>query len=67
MGSTQNFGANPMPHTKSYHIRYMSRFVQETHKKKPDKKPQATLPKPGSYTSKQLKMDGRNIFCGGNL
>jgi hypothetical protein len=33
----------------------MSRFVQETHKKKPDKKPQATLPKPGSYTSKQLK------------
>lgn len=33
----------------------MSRFVQETHKKKAAKKPQAPLPKPGSYSLKELE------------
>lgn len=33
----------------------MSRFVQETYKQKPAKKPQKPIPKPGQYTSKELK------------
>ena len=34
----------------------MSRFVQETHKQKDAKKPQATLPKAGSYDLKALEV-----------
>jgi hypothetical protein len=33
----------------------MSRFVHETPKMKPAKKPQAPLPKAGKYTSEELK------------
>lgn len=33
----------------------MSRFIQSTPKMKPGKKAQTPLPKPGKYTSKELK------------
>ena len=41
----------------------MSRFVQETHKQKDAKKPQATLPKAGSYDLKALEK-AKPIYSG---
>ena len=41
----------------------MSRFVQETHKQKDAKKPQAVLPKAGSYSLKDLEK-AKPIYSG---
>tara|TARA_A100000172_G_C3036082_1_gene108560 strand:- start:679 stop:819 length:141 start_codon:yes stop_codon:yes gene_type:complete len=41
----------------------MSRFVQEKHKQKDAKKPQAPLPKAGSYSVKDLEK-AKPIYSG---
>ena len=41
----------------------MSRFVETTHKQKEVKKPQAPLPKAGSYTLKELEK-AKPIYSG---